>query len=173
MTLLDAPGYDAARVRRTRLVGIAAVGVLLVTVIVVIAGWNWPSEHRVDRFLTAIEAQDYVKAFGIWNNDAHWQEHAARYDVYPFKRFLTDWGPASEYGLLREHRILYATSHLGKVTLVAVRLRGSREWLSTFAVSRQDHRLDFFAFDLAPGEKLFGYTRWQISRHYEDVPLSK
>ena len=62
--------------------------------IVVALCWNLPAEHRVNQFFTAVEAQDFRKAFGIWNNDPNWQEHTQRYatDGYPYGRFVVDWG---------------------------------------------------------------------------------
>jgi translation elongation factor EF-Tu-like GTPase len=58
------------------------------------------------------------------------------------------------------------TSHLGNVALIAVEIHGKTTALATLSVSKKDHTLDFSPFDLTPGEKKFGFTRWQISRHF-------
>jgi hypothetical protein len=172
MTLLDAPNYNAARTRRLRIAALLALILSVLVVAFLIAGWNWPSEHRVNRFFAALEARDYPAAFGMWNNDPQWQAHPDRYTTYPYKRFLTDFGPSSDYGVIHSHRILYATSHLGNVVLIAVRISGNKTWLTTFAVSTQDYTIDFSAFDLTPGPKIFGYTRWHISPHFDSRPLA-
>ena len=38
------------------------------------------------------------KAFGIWNHDPDWQHHPQQYAQYPYGRFETDWGHASDWG---------------------------------------------------------------------------
>ena len=50
------------------------------------------AEHKVNEFFAAVEAQDFPKAFGIWNNDADWQQHTQRYAAagYPYGRFVID-----------------------------------------------------------------------------------
>lgn len=166
MTLLDAPDYDYARARRQRNLLIGAAIVCVLVPVFLIAFWNWPSEHRVNRFFDALERQDDPQAFGIWNNDANWQSHPQQYAAYPYSRFTADWGPSGDYGVIRGHKILYATSHLGNVVLIAVQIDGKTTSLATLSVSKKDHTLDFSPFDLTPGEKKFGYTRWQISRHF-------
>ncbi len=75
MTLLNAPEYDKRKenTKRNLLIG-AGVLVLLTAVIGVggfLLGHGWffstlPAEHRVDQFLTALEAKDYDKAYAIW-----------------------------------------------------------------------------------------------------------
>jgi hypothetical protein len=50
--------------------------------------------------------------------------------------------------------------------LIAVEIHGKTTTLATFAVSKTDHALDFSPFDLTPGKKRFGFTRWQISEHF-------
>ena len=57
MTLLDAPVYDAARARKRRNILIA-----LAVFAVFLAGflwwfWDWPQEHKVNKFLAAVEAK--------------------------------------------------------------------------------------------------------------------
>lgn len=166
MTLLDAPAYDYERARLMRKVLIAAAIVCVLVPVLTITFWNWSAEHRLNRFFTAVEHQDFTQAYGIWNNDPAWQSHAQRYGTYPYNRFLSDWGSASEYGQIRGHKILYATSHLGNVTLIAVEIHGKTSTMATFSVSKSDHTLDFSPFDLTPGKKVWGYQRWEISKHF-------
>src|SRR5215831_16685705 len=99
MTLLNAPAYDDRRERRKTglLIGIG-VFIALFTVLwlggyIMGHGWffsNLPAEHRVSTFFDALEAKDYVKAYGIWYNDSDWQQHSQKYD-YTLQRFTEDW----------------------------------------------------------------------------------
>ena len=64
-------------------------------------GWlftNLPAEHRMNVFLTAVQAGDYAKAYGIFYNDANWQQHPAQYKDYPLQRFTEDFTTESEWG---------------------------------------------------------------------------
>jgi hypothetical protein len=100
MTLIDAPAYDPRRDNLKRNIAIG-FGVFIVLAIVLgmggfVAGHGWffsniPAEHKVSNFLDALEAKDYVKAYGIYNNDANWQQHPEKYSGYPLQRFTEDW----------------------------------------------------------------------------------
>ena len=145
------------------LVGIVAACAVLA--VVLYSFWNWPAEHRVDHFFAAVEAKDFPKAFGIWNNDPGWQEHPQKYAaaVYPYGRFVTDWGPSSEYGVITSHTIDYATSRHGNSVLLAVEINGRKDALVTLAVGKKAHTLGFAPFDLTPIKNIFGWTFWELS----------
>ena len=68
MTLLDAQQYDPAKERRHKIkIALICLGVLLLLIL----GWmyrNWPEEHVVDKFFTAIQKQNYETAYGIYFN---------------------------------------------------------------------------------------------------------
>lgn len=100
MSLMDAPVYDErSEKRRVALyvsigVGIALVIVLFFAGFLLGHGWlftNLRAEHRVNTFFTALEAKDYPKAYGIYYNDADWQQHPQKYSGYPLPRFTEDW----------------------------------------------------------------------------------
>lgn len=166
MTLLDAPTYNAARSRtiRNSLITLAIAGVI--TAILLYVFWNWPEEHRVNQFFQAVESQDFPKAFGIWNNDANWQQHPDKYVQagYPYGRFLVDWSRSSDYGVITSHKIVYATSSLGNSVLLAVELNG-RKTPMALAVAKKDHTMSFSPFDLTPMKNSLGWTYWQVSYH--------
>lgn len=164
MTLLDAPAYNAARARKRRNAIIGAIVSLIVLGILVFIFWNVPAEHRMNRFFAAVEAQDYPKAYGIWNNDADWQQHAQQYAStgYPYGRFLNDWSESGEYGRITSHKILYATSSLGNSTLMAIEING-RKTLMTLGVEKKSHAFSFTPFELTPQQGTFGMTYWQVS----------
>jgi len=100
MSLLDAPAYDPAPDRRKRNLLIGSLTTILVLVLLTVGGYamghgwlftNLPAEHRVNTFFNALEAKDYSKAYGIYNNDSDWQQHPGKYSDYPLARFTEDW----------------------------------------------------------------------------------
>ena len=164
MTLLDAPAYNAARARRRRNAIIGTIVGVIVLGILIFIFWNVPAEHRVNRFFAAVEAQDYPRAFGIWNSDADWQQHPQQYVSagYPYGRFLNDWSESGEYGRIISHKIMYATSSLGNSTLMAIEVNG-RKTLLTLGVEKKSHAFSFTPFELTPQTGTFGMTYWQVS----------
>jgi hypothetical protein len=105
MTLLDAPSYDPAKARRRKI----KIAVTIAAVIVLVAlAWmyrNWPEEHVVDKFFTALQQRNYETAYGIYFNDPGWQQHQQKYSQYTYADFYRDWGPGGEWGLIKSHRI--------------------------------------------------------------------
>ncbi len=105
MTLLDAQPYDPTKTRRRNI----RIATAVVIVIVLAAlGWfyrNWPEEHVVDKFFTALQHQDFEDAFGIYFNDPAWRQHLQKYKQYTYADFYRDWGPGGEWGLVNSHRI--------------------------------------------------------------------
>jgi hypothetical protein len=160
MTLLDAPSFNAARARKRRNMIILSIVALIVIGIFVWISWNWPAEHRVNRFFTTLEQQQFEKAYGIWNNDPEWQQHPDKFKNYPYNKFLDDWSLNGEYGKITSHKILYATSSLGNSTLMAIEVNG-RKSLQTLGVTHGT--IGFTPFSLTPQKGQFGLTSWQVS----------
>jgi len=108
MTLLDAPKFDAARERRKALILRISAAALLVLFVAwwLVAGrpidwpWNWNhylfGRAKVNAFLTAVEANDLAKAYGIWVNDKDWQQHLSAFNANPYDRFLASKGYAGK-----------------------------------------------------------------------------
>ena len=132
MTLLNAPEYDKRKenTKRNLLIG-AGVLVLLTAVIGVggfLLGHGWffstlHAEHRVDQFLTALEAKDYDKAYAIWMNDPDWKQHPQKYD-YTLKRFTEDWTTESDWGPIKSHHV-DISKRTGTGVIVAARVNDS------------------------------------------------
>lgn len=132
MTLLDAPAYNARRARRNHIIAVTSV---IVVVVAAIAAWlwflqipwqfwHWPADHKINKFMTAVESGDFNKAYGLWNNDANWQQHPQRYEPYNFNEFMKDWGPNNQdYGPIRSHQIVIS-HHAGNGVIVGVRING-------------------------------------------------
>ncbi len=133
MTLLDAPQYNIRRERRNRNLGIAAVVVLIIAFCAGISFyldvpwqvWHWPSDHKVNQFFSAVESGDPNKAYGLWNNDPNWQKHPQQYSSYGFPQFQKDWGPASDYGVIKSHKIIVAKS-VGNGVVMGVNINGGK-----------------------------------------------
>lgn len=133
MTLLDAPQYNARRDRIIRNVGIT---VLVIAIIIFFGGifryldmpwqlWHWPSDHRVNVFLDTVQSGNLEKAFGQWNNDPNWQKHPQQYAAYNFGDFKQDWGSASDYGVIKSHKIIVAKS-VGNGVVMGVDINGGK-----------------------------------------------
>jgi len=157
MTLMDAPKFDAARDRRRQVILQISAGALLVLFIAwwLVAGrpvdwpWNWNhymfGRAKVNSFLTAVEANDLAKAYGIWVNDEDWQQHQAQHSVYPFTRFQDDWSstsPDNEYGAIKSHKIVLA-GHYGNGVLVAILINGRKSDALDLAYDPKTGQLSF------------------------------
>ena len=104
-TIFTASAYDPRKERRRRRIIIAILAVLIVLGGLAYAFRYWPYEHRVDNFFSALERQDYKRAYAIWKNDPDWERHPAQYKDYPFTAFYGDWGPGGEWGSIQSHKI--------------------------------------------------------------------
>jgi hypothetical protein len=105
MTLLDAQQYDPVKERRRKItMTLAFLGVLILATLAWIYR-NWPEEHVVDKFFTALQKQDYDTAYGIYFHDPQWRQHPQKYPQYTYADFYRDWGPGGEWGLIKSHHI--------------------------------------------------------------------
>lgn len=143
MALMDAPAYNPAREKaiKNTIIGLA-VGVFLLIVLAFagyIAGHGWlftnlTYEHQVDHFMTALEQHDYVKAFGIYNNDPNWQQHPDKYKDYPLKAFTEDWtkyAPTPGHDPIFAHHVDVSktdgSGNFGTGVIVAVNVNNKKE----------------------------------------------
>ncbi len=163
MTLLDAPSYDARRAKKRRNTWIGLAVACVVAGIFLFIFWNWPAEHRVNNFFAAVEAQDFPKAFAIWNNDPNWQQHPEKYVQagYPYGKFLVDWGKSGEYGVITSHKIIYATG-FGNGVLMAIDVNG-RKTPMTLSVEKKMHTIGFTPFAIAQRKNSLGFNYYEIS----------
>jgi hypothetical protein len=165
MTLLDAPKFDAARELRKMWILRISAAALFVLIVVwwLVAGrpidwpWNWNhylfGRAKVNAFLTAVEANDLAKAYGIWTNDKNWQQHPQQHGVYPFDRFEGDWSstsPDNEYGSIKSHKIVLA-GHYGDGVLVAILINGRKSDALDLAYDPKSGQLSF----APPGVNLY------------------
>src|SRR5580704_6834524 len=142
MTLLDAQEYDSqkARKRNQRIIAICAI----VLIVAGVVWWNryWPEEHLVGKFFAAVQAQDYKTAYAIWMQDPQWQQHPQQHPKYPFNEFYRDWGPGSQWGLIKTQKVYGASACPGGGSGVVVdvivndRAEHAQVW-----VEKSDHTL--------------------------------
>jgi hypothetical protein len=158
MTLLDAPTFNAARARRNRNILISVIAVVVLVAVVgflgFVTGHGWffstlPSEHRVNKFLDTVEAKDFTKAYAIWNNDDDWQKHPDQYKLYDFNQFQKDWGPASDYGVIRSHQIVI-TKAVGNGVVMGVDINGGKTPLF-LRVDNKSKQIGFSPIELYVG----------------------
>jgi hypothetical protein len=158
MTLLNAPEFNAQKETRKRnvqigsLVAVVAIALLSVAGFLTGHGWlfmNVPVEHKVSVFLSALQAQDYKKAYGLFYNDPDWQQHPDKYKDYPLQRFTEDFSTASDWkGPVTSYHV--GCSKRGDTgTAVEATINGSTNL--TLEYQRSDGTLSFFPFQLSCG----------------------
>ncbi|MGA3092992.1 MAG: hypothetical protein ABSD75_30730 [Terriglobales bacterium] len=148
MTLLDAPLYDPAKARRRKIKIAVTIGILIVMAALAWFYRNWPEEHAVDKFFTALQHQDFETAYAIYFNDPGWRQHQQKYPQYTYADFYRDWGPGGEWGLIKSHR-LYGSANTknfgggGVVVEVIVNERAEHERMF---VQRSDKTLTVYPY---------------------------
>jgi hypothetical protein len=157
MTLLNAPEFDEKKETRKRniLVGsaasVAAIAILAVAGFLLGHGWffmNLPVEHKVNVFLSALQSGDYSKAYGIFYNDAAWQQHPDRYKDYPLQRFTEDFSTASDWkGPVTSFHVDFSKRD-ATGTVVASTVNGTN---LTLKYQKADGTLSFFPYELTRG----------------------
>ena len=158
MTLLNAPEFDEQKENRKRniLVGsgalIAAIVLLTVAGFLLGHGWlfmNLPVEHRVSTLLSALQAQDYAKAYGIFYNDPNWQQHPDKYKDYPLPRFTEDFSTESDWkGPIATYHVDFSKRD-ATGTVVAATINGTTNL--TLKYARSYGTISFFPFVLTRG----------------------
>ena len=112
--------------------------------------WTWPQQHKVNQFFAAVEAKDFPKAFGIWNNDANWQQHTGQFKTYSYGRFLVDWGESSDYGVITSHHVVIDKSS-GSGVIIGVDVNGRKVPMFLW-VERKTGTIGFSPFELTYGQ---------------------
>ncbi len=139
--LIDAPAYDekSEKLKMNLLIGTGVLVALLVVLafagFILGHGWlftNLGAEHNVNNFFKAIEAKQYAKAYGIYYNDADWQQHPGKYSNYPLERFTEDWTTESPVNApITEHHVDISKTDgsgmFGSGIIVAVRVNGTHK----------------------------------------------
>ncbi len=141
MTLINAPAYDekGEKLKQRLLIGTGVLFALLVVLsflgFVLGHGWlftNLLAERNVNKFFQSLEAKDYAKAYGIYNNDSNWQQHPGKFSNYPLDRFTEDWTTESPVKApITEHHVDISktdgTGLFGTGIIVAVRVNGNHK----------------------------------------------
>jgi hypothetical protein len=158
MTLLNAPAYDEQKENRNRNIwvgsGIFVVAMVVLTVGGYLLGHGWlftnlPAEHKMNVFLTALQSQDYPKAYGIFYNDPQWQQHPQKYADYPLQRFTEDFTTESDWkGPIHTFHVDFSKhDHSGIVVATTI----NETCHLTLKIQRKDGTIAFFPFELTRG----------------------
>jgi hypothetical protein len=158
MTLLNAPEYDERKENRRRNIWVGSGSFVAVMAVLTLAGFllghgwlftNLPAEHRMNVFLSAVQAGDYPKAYGIFNNDPSWQQHPERYKDYPLQRFTEDFTTESEWGgPIKSFHVDFSKRN-ATGTVVEATINGTASL--TMNIQRSDGTLSFFPYVLTRG----------------------
>lgn len=104
-TLFEAPQYDPTKARKRKMLLITLFSVIVIVAVVLYIFRNWPEEHTVHHFFTALENKNFEQAYGIWIADPEWKQHPQQHAKYPFDEFYKDWGPSGEWGVIRNFHV--------------------------------------------------------------------
>jgi len=141
MTLMDAQQYDEARGRRRRNLIIVAIVAGLVLAWVGYHLRNYPERRVADKFFTALQQQNFEKAFAIWYQDPAWKQHPEKYSKYGYGVFLQDWSPSGEWGAIKSYSIDCSySSGSGVIVQVTVNQRSQHAYVW---VDKSDKTLHF------------------------------
>jgi hypothetical protein len=140
MTLIDASPVDRARERRRRTLLLVLV---LVGIVVLLAYFYWPyymARRTVNHFMDALVDHNYQLAYAIWH---------AKPREYPMDQFMQDWGPASEWGVIKKYHIQQVASPPGGESsglVVVVRINDIVQQEARIWVEKKTHDLTFYQF---------------------------
>ncbi|HKW18290.1 MAG TPA: hypothetical protein VJO35_12360 [Terriglobales bacterium] len=141
MTLMDAQQYDEARGRRRRNRIIIIIVAALIVAWVIYHERDHPERHAAKKFFAALSQQDLGGAYAIWLRDPNWKQHAEKYSNYTFGDFTTDWGPASEWGTIKNYSVdCSLSSGSGVIVQATVNHRAEHAYLY---VDKSDKTLHF------------------------------
>lgn len=126
MSLLNPPQFDESKSRKRKLAIWMTITIVIVVAAFLFVMRNWMYERTVDHFFSALEQQDYAKAYGIYQADPDWKSHPDKYKNYPFGQFQLDWGPGGDWGQIKSHHIDCAAA-IGSGVIVKVEVNGRAE----------------------------------------------
>jgi hypothetical protein len=122
MTLLDAKEYHPEKERRKKVRIVSLIVLLFVLAIVAWLNRFWPQKHIADEFFSALQRQDFDKAYGIYYADPDWKQHPQKHSQYPLNEFMQDWGPGSPWGTIKTFKLYGASNCPGGGSGVVVDL---------------------------------------------------
>lgn len=85
---------DAKRERITKRIVLAALGAVVVAVILFFTLRNYPQKKQIKAFLAYLEQQDYRNAYRLWGCAP-----SSPCSDYTFDKFMEDWGPKSGHAI--------------------------------------------------------------------------
>jgi hypothetical protein len=141
MTLMDAQQYDEARDRRRRNL------IIVIVIAAMFLAWvayhlrDYPERRAADNFFVTLTRQDLESAYAVWFRDANWKQHPQKYSNYTFGDFRQDWGPASEWGIIKNYSVDCSfSSGSGVIVQATINQRAEHAYLW---VDKSDKTLHF------------------------------
>ncbi|MFY9910291.1 MAG: hypothetical protein WAK56_10630 [Candidatus Sulfotelmatobacter sp.] len=110
MTLLDAKEYHPEKERRKKF---RIISLIVLALVLIFIGWLnrfWPEKHVANQFFSALQQQNFDKAYGFYYADPDWKQHPQNHSQYPFNEFMQDWGPGGPWGVIKSFQ-LYGASN--------------------------------------------------------------
>ena len=153
MTIFQAPEYDPRKARRRKIIVSVVVVVLIVAGVLLFIFRNYPKERVTKKFFTALVAQDFKSAYGIWIADPDWQQHPNNHPQYPFNDFYRDWGPGGDWGVIKTFHVDTATrprdpnSGFSNGVVVVITINERKEPAALF-VDPKDKSISFSPFQV-------------------------
>jgi hypothetical protein len=141
-TLLSPPPYDPERERRRKRNIVTLIAIVIILAALAFHFRHWRAEHEVSQFFSAIEHNDFEKAYGIWLQDPNWKQHANQHSAYPFDEFYKDWGPGGEWGVVQSYHVDGSTG-TGSGVIVVVTVNDRVDPKARIWYEKKDHTLTF------------------------------
>src|SRR5437868_13899089 len=99
-SLFEAPPPDLRKERRNRSILIV---VLILLALAALGVWKvptwyseWSSEKLVKQIFTALQNNDFEKAYSIWVADQDWMQHGDQLKIYSFNECQQDCSPCGD-----------------------------------------------------------------------------
>ena len=147
---MDAQQYDEARAHRRQKLTIAIVIVALFLAWVGYHFRNYPERHAADQFFATLQHGDVEGAYALWLKDPNWKQHPQDYAQYSFGDFSQDWGPSSEWGIIKSHRVDCSLSS-GSGVIVQATVNGRSKHAYVW-VDKSDKKFHFPPNELECGD---------------------
>lgn len=99
---------------------------------------NWREERRVERFLAAVQQEQYEEAYSYWGCTV-----AEPCRFYPYDDFLEDWGPESPLPKIKSYDLGRSYTQPNGV-IVEVRINGEKQ--PNLWVEKETQTIGFFPY---------------------------
>ena len=96
MTLLDSAPYNEQRDRWIRAITITVVAAIVIAGAGYLYYPHYMAQRTINEFMQALVDKNFQEAYAIWQADPK---------LYPMDAFMKDWGPDSQWGIIKTYSI--------------------------------------------------------------------